>query len=343
LHLLAENFSLIGWRLSYTPSVSKRFIEIPDAANRTTVLWAKSDSAKVRIDQPENKSCVVGYPERIPIINATYYPALKFSIGAFARHPTPIKDRCALSYYNRLSRKENLTVFSRIRSLGADTSLHCMDVIEILSYRQPCVLGDGFSHKVAKILALCGDVDTCIPVGAKYDSAGRQGRMLVIWANPSPLTAHHSVSCNISLPFYLIKGSYSEDCRKYSSEEADELKADFDLFPYGLPLCLLGSVMFGYGYWKAKLGSNIDFKWLAVLVFGGLIILVYGVYLISDTSQSSKDIVQEFRVDMVSHPAHSFFVPPTSDFRPVGMLLSRPSLSHPIPPSVPRGASSCQL
>jgi hypothetical protein len=307
----------------HAASVGQRFVEIPDAANRTGGLRSKSDDTKVRVYQSENKFRVMEYPERIPIINAAYYPALKFSIGVFAHHPTPIKDRCALPYYDRLSRKENLTVFSRVRSLGADTSLYCMDVIEILGYRQPCVLGDGFSYKVAEILALCGDIDTCVPVGSEYDSGGLQGRMLVIRANPSPLTAYHSVSCNISLPFYLIKGSDSEDCRKYSSEEADQLKADFNLFPYGLPLCLLGSVMFGYGYWKAKLGSNIDFKWLAILVFGGLVILTYGMYLISDTAQSSENVVQEFIVRVVSHPAHSSSVPPPSGSRPVAMPLLR--------------------
>lgn len=76
-------------------------------------------------------------------------------------------------------------------------------------------------------------------------------------------------------------------CSPYKS---DYFETDFNLFPYGLPLFLLGCVMFSHGYWKARIGTDIDFKWIAVLVFGGLFLLTYGVYVISDYTNGSPSV-----------------------------------------------------
>lgn len=103
--------------------------------------------------------------------------------------------------------------------------------------------------------------------------------------------------------------------------------------------------MFGYGCWKAKLGSDIDFKWLALLVFGGLVVLTYGVYLISDTPDGSQNIIEEFNVQRI-RPAmfgQSFSVLPPSDSPRVAMPLSRPSPAHQLQFLIPRVTSSCQL
>src|SRR5581483_5285448 len=53
-----------------------------------------------------------------------------------------------------------------------------------------------------------------------------------------------------------------------------------NLWPPGLTLSLLGFVIFAYGYWNAKFGSNLNWPWLPVFVFGGLLMFACGVFML---------------------------------------------------------------
>ena len=75
----------------------------------------------------------------------------------------------------------------------------------------------------------------------------------------------------------------------------------------------LGFIMFAFGYWKARLGSNLRLPVLLVLVFGGLALLGYGAWNIP------------YPVTII-YPVEGEFIDPAV---PLGSLGWRPRTDYP--------------
>ncbi len=105
--------------------------------------------------------------------------------------------------------------------------------------------------------------------------------------NPGPISSfqlplHNSdlLVSSVGLRSNLLKREISQASEHESSGNSKNLQARFNLWPPGAALSLFGFVVFAYGYWNAKFGPNINSPWLPVMVFGGLAIFTWGIFIL---------------------------------------------------------------